>query len=106
MEITNKNMKLVTIGLVAAVLACQGCALLTRTQLKGKVPRIDAKVYEASLNTIYGASGTIRETDVKWNGDVKSVGTSHLRVTSPFGGFEEKIEGATFSEKQQPPAKP
>ncbi len=96
----------IRIGLIAAILACNGCAMLARQQLRGKVPRIDAKVYRASLSTIYGANGTLEETDIKWNGDVKTVGASNLRVTSPFGTFEEHIEKATFSELQAvPPAK-
>lgn len=82
------------LALISAALA--GCVGVTEAQLKGKLPRIDAKRVTVDVSTIYGVSGTLTEDNVKWTGDQKSVGSSDLRVTSPLGSYRRKIEGAVI----------
>lgn len=83
----------------AIMLLDTGCAVLARRQAENKIPRVNAKEYQVELNTIYGASVLIKETDIKWEGDVKNVGSSDVRVNTPFGGFHEKMETASFPKK-------
>lgn len=78
--------RLTIIVAAAAVLAvAPGCAGTYLMQLEKKLPKIDAEELSASGHTIYGVSGEIRETDVKWENGVKTVGTFHARVDSPGG---------------------
>jgi hypothetical protein len=94
-----KMKTLIVISLMTALVVQSGCAALARSQAEGKIPKVNAKVYQAELNTIYGASVLINETDVKWEGDIKNVGSSDVRINTPFGGFHEKMESASFPKK-------
>jgi hypothetical protein len=82
------------LSLLIACALLSGCVSLTKRQLEGKLPRVNAGELTVDVSTIYGVSGTLKETDVKWNGDEKTVGSSELRVTSPAGTYHRKITGA------------
>jgi hypothetical protein len=79
-----------------------GCMALTKAQLEGKLPRIDAKRVEVEANTIWGVAGSLSETDVKWEGDMKRVGSSTLKITSPLGTYKRTIEGAKAEKSETP----
>ena len=83
------------LSVVAAISFSSGCMLLTRAQLEGKLPQVDARKLTVEASTIYGVSGTIQETDVKWVDGVKTVGFSELRITSPVGSYKRTIEGVS-----------
>jgi hypothetical protein len=72
---------------VAVLASTSGCMAMYMAQLQKKLPKIDAEELEISGHTIYGVSGELRETGVKWVNGVKTVETLHGRVDSPIGSF-------------------
>lgn len=87
-----KSLRILFVALIALPLG--GCLSFTTAQLENKLPRIDAQEVSVDVSTIYGVSGTLKETDVKWTGDKKRVGSSELRVTSPVGTYRRVIRDA------------
>lgn len=84
----------VWLSLAFAALGNSGCVLLAKKQLEGKLPKIDAAFVSVDVNTIYGMSGTLVETGVRWDGDTKILESSELRITSPAGSYHRIIRGA------------
>jgi hypothetical protein len=82
---------------LCALLTGTGCVSLAKSQLEGKLPRVDAQELTVDVSTLYGVSGTLHETNVRWNGDAKTVGSSELRITSPAGTYHRTIKGAGVS---------
>lgn len=90
-------MKITLLVLLAAfvLLGLTGCVFVTRAQLEGKLPRVDAAHLKVEVSTIYGAAGTLEESGVKWEGDRKTVESSTLKITSPVGTYQRTITGVT-----------
>lgn len=70
--------------------------MMAKQQLEGKIPKVNADSVSVDVSTIYGVSGTLNETGVKWKDGVKSVESSELRVTSPGGTYHRIIKGAAL----------
>ncbi len=83
---------LLTLIVAVALLACTGCISTYRAQLQDRVPKVDADLIRITGHTIYGVSGELTETGVKWVNGVKTIATSHSRVDSPIGSFTVDIE--------------
>lgn len=89
------------------VLLLSGCFAITKAQLENKLPRIDAHEVSVEVSTIYGVSGTLRESGVKWNGDTKHLESSELRITSPLGSYKRTITAADVGKAPStPPLQP
>lgn len=91
-------MKLVFIPLAFCALSFSGCLSITKAQLENKIPRVNAQELTVKASSIWGVSGTLTEKDVKWTGNVKALGSSEGRVTSPIGTVEWIIKGASAVE--------
>lgn len=74
-----------------------GCVGTYMLQLEKKMPKIDADELYVKGHTIYGVSGEITQTNVRWEGDVKKIGSLHVRVDSPIGGFEVRGKNGKIS---------
>lgn len=77
---------------IAVVALSSGCMSLYRAQLAKKIPKVDAEAITVTGHTIYGVSGEVTETDVKWIGNVKTVATQHSRVDSPIGSLTVDVK--------------
>lgn len=88
--------KWVSVIVILAPLCGSGCVMLAKAQLEGKLPKVDAAFVSVDISTVYGVSGTLTETGVKWTGDSKAVESSELRVTSPAGSYHRIIKGAAL----------
>lgn len=88
-------------SLLLAVLAASlsGCVLATVEQLRGKIPQIDADYVKVSTTVIYGVSGTLVETGVKWTNGIKHVDSSDLHVGSPAGSIDVSLRNVSIPSK-------
>lgn len=92
-------MKITLIGLLVIALGIlfSGCLSITARQVEGKLPKIDAAELAVEVSTIYGANGTLVEKGVRWTGNVKTIESSELRITSPAGTYKRTIKGAVIT---------
>ncbi len=94
-----KTRILILVTAALALLLGSGCMLVTRAQMDGKLPQIDAEEISVEANTIYGVTGTLTETDVVWKDGRKHVGSSVLKVDSPMGHYKRTIKGVSVPVK-------
>lgn len=85
----NRLLLVLALAVLASSSGCMGTYLL---QLQKKIPKVDGDKIKVSGHTIYGVSGELTETDVKWVNGVKTVGTMHGRVDSPIGSVTVDVE--------------